>query len=83
MLSFQDFGLLFFFHNNPEAEAERNYVHAVLNDKRERAHTSNFFRFCLWVILNEKPLNLEKRTYRVLSVLLLIYDFHQLRSIYK
>jgi len=36
MSSFQDFGLLFFFHNNPEAEAQRNYVHAVLNDKRER-----------------------------------------------
>ena len=29
--------------------------------------------FCLRVIVNEKPLNLEKTTYGVLSVLLLIY----------
>ena len=31
------------------------------------------FGFCLRVIVNEKPLNLEKTTSSVLSVLLLIY----------
>ena len=30
--------------------------------------------FCLRVIMNENPLNLEKMTSSVLSVLLLIYD---------
>ena len=30
-------------------------------------------RFCLRVIVNEKPLNLEKTTSSVLSILLLIY----------
>ena len=31
--------------------------------------------FCLRVIVNEKPLHLEKTTYSVLSVLLIIYGF--------
>ena len=30
--------------------------------------------FCLWVIVNGKPLNLEKTTFSVLSVLLYIYN---------
>jgi len=32
--------------------------------------------FCLRVIANEKPLNLEKTTFSVLTVLLLIYNFN-------
>ena len=36
------------------------------------------FGFCLGVIVNENPLNLEKTTSRVLSVLLLIYIFWDL-----
>ena len=31
--------------------------------------------FCLWVIVNKKPLHLEKTTSSVLSVLLLIYEY--------
>ena len=33
MSSFQDLGVSV--HNNPEAEAEKSYVHVALNDKTE------------------------------------------------
>ena len=37
---------------------------------------------CLRIMVNDKPLNLEKTTSSVLSVLLLIYDFYFRISIY-
>ena len=43
MLSFQD--LEYFIHNNPEAEAQRSYAHAALNDKTEGEYARNSFRF--------------------------------------
>ena len=39
MSPFQDLGV--FVHNNPEAEAQRSYAHAALNDKTEREHARN------------------------------------------
>ena len=73
MLSFQDLG--FFVNNNPEAEAQRSYAHVALNDKTEREHAPTPLGFCLRVTVNEKPLNLEKKTSSVLSISLLINDF--------
>ena len=46
-----------------------SYAHTALNDKTEREHVRNSF------IVNEKPLNIEKTTSSVLSVLLLIYVY--------
>ena len=72
MSSFQDLG--FFVHNNTKTEAQRSYAHAALNDITERESMRvTHLGFCLRVIVNEKPLNLEKTTSSVLSVLLLIY----------
>ena len=77
MSSFWIFG--FFVHNNLEAEAKRSYSHAALSYKTEREHARNSLGFYLRVIMNEKPINLEKRhlhlektTFSILSVLLLI-----------
>ena len=71
MLSFQGLGC--FVHNNPVAEAQWSYAHAALNYKTEREPVLIPLGLCLRVIVNEKPLNLEKTTSNVLSVLLLIY----------
>ena len=68
MSSFQDLGV--FVHNNPQAEVQRRYAHAGLNDKPERESMRvTSLGFYLRVIANLKPLNLEK----TISVLLLIY----------
>ena len=37
------------------------------------------FGFCLRVFVSEKPLNVEITTSSVLSVLLLIYDYYDIR----
>ena len=69
MSSFQDFG--FFVYNNPEAEAQRNFAHALslsLIIQRDMRVTPLEFS------LRVKPLNIKKTTSSVLSVLLLIYD---------
>ena len=52
MSSFQD--LEVFVHNDPEAEAQKSYAYAALNDKTDREHTRNSFRR-LRVIVNKKP----------------------------
>ena len=64
----------FFVHNNLEAEAQGSYAHAALNKKSMLVVTP--WGFCLRVIVNEKPLHLEKTTYSVLSVLLFIYGLY-------
>jgi len=56
----------------------QSYAHAVLNFKTEIESVQRRMRvaplgLCLRVFLNEKPLNLEKTTSSVLSVLLSIY----------
>ena len=56
----QDLGV--FVHNNPQAEAHKRY-------------TCFLSVFCLRVLLNENPQNLEKMTPVLLSVLLIIYGF--------
>ena len=64
-----------------EAEAQRSYAHAALNEKTEKVRESmrvTHLGFYLRVIVNEKPLYREKTTYIVLSVLLLIYDCSKL-----
>ena len=66
MSSFQDLGV--FLYNNPEAEA-----HDALNYKTERESMRTFLGFCLRVIVNEKPINLEKTTSSILSILVLMY----------
>ena len=76
MSSFQDLG--FFVYNNPEAEAQRSFAHALslcLIIQRDMRVT---VEFCLRVIVNEQPLNIKKTTSSVLSVLLLIYGLHNL-----
>ena len=47
--------------------------YAALNCKTEREHAFTPLGFCLRVIVNKNPLNFEKTTSSVLSVLLLIY----------
>ena len=60
MLSFQDLGG--FVHNNPETAAQRSYMHAALKDKKERERMRvTPLDFCIRVIVNENPLNLEKQ----------------------
>ena len=70
----------FFFYKKPKAEAKRSYAHAVLNYKSQREPVLRHMHvtslgLCLRVTVNENPLNHEKTTFSVLSVLLLIYDF--------
>ena len=43
MSYFQDLGV-FRLQNNPEAETQRSYAHAALNDETERDPSSNSFR---------------------------------------
>ena len=62
MSSFQDLGV--FVHKNPEAEAQKSYVYAL----SLTPHTRNSLGFYLRVIVNDKPLNLEKTTSHVISV---------------
>ena len=46
-----------FFHNKPEAEAQRSYTLAALNYKTEREHARNAFgQFFPRVLVNEKSL---------------------------
>ena len=71
MSSFQDFGV--FIHNNHEAEAQRSYVHVALNYNIESENARNSFELLPQGYCERKPLNLEKTTSSVLSVLLLIY----------
>jgi len=56
-------------HNYPEAEAQKNYAYALSLP----CHLTELLGFCQRIIGNEKPLNLEKTTYSVLSVLFLMY----------
>ena len=67
MSSFKISGF-FSVHKNPEAEAQRSSVQAVLNYKTEREHERNSFGVLLLtrVIVNEPP-NLEKTTCSVLT----------------
>ena len=74
MSSSQDLGI--FVHNNTEAEAQRSYAHAV-----EREPILTPLVFCIRVIVTEKPLNLEKTTSSILSVLLSTYAYKQHFSI--
>jgi len=57
----------------PSAEAQKSYVHAPSLSFNSMLSVWNSFGHCLRVIVNETPLNLEKTTSSVLSVLLLIY----------
>ena len=54
----------FFVHNNTVAEAQRSSVQADLNNKMQRVSMRYLhgtpLGFCHVVIVNEKPLNLEK-----------------------
>ena len=76
MWSFQDLGG--FVHKNPETAAQRSYTHAALKDKIEKESMRvTPLGFCLRVIVNKNPLNLEKTTSSGLSVLLLIYEFNK------
>ena len=64
----------FLFYNNPETEAQTSFAHSVQNMPSLCLVIQHCLRvtplgFCLWVIVNEKLLNLKRRQ---LSVLLLI-----------
>ena len=58
-------------HNNPEAEVQRSYAHALSLSCYSTRHAHNSFG--IRVIVTKNPLNLEKTTSSVLSVFLLIY----------
>ena len=63
----------FFVHNNPEAEAQRSSAQADLNYKTAiesmRCLRGTPLFFCLRIIVNENPINLEKTTSSFQSVL--------------
>ena len=71
MSSFQDLGV--FVHNNPGSEAQRSYAHSALNQKTEKDHARNSSGFMPQDYYEQKTLNLEKTTFSVLFVFLLIY----------
>ena len=61
-----------------EAEPQRSYAHSAQNYKTDRELVLRHMRLtplgsCLRGIVNENPLNIERTTFRVLSMLLLIY----------
>ena len=64
---------IIFVHNNPEVEAYRSSKKAALNNKTERESRRCLhgtpLGFCLRVIVNENPLNLEKTTFSVQSII--------------
>ena len=68
MSSFKDYAC--FVHNNPEAEAQRSHEHTLSLSCNS---TSNSFGLLPQGYCKRKPLNLEKTTSHVLSVLLLTY----------
>ena len=69
MSSFQD--LWVFVHNNPEAEAQRSYKHALsLYVVIQRCLRGTPLSFCFRVIVIEKHLIFEKTTSSVLFILL-------------
>ena len=72
--SFQDLGI--FDHNNLR---QGPLSHALFLSCNLTRHTRNSFGHCFGVIVNDKPLNLEKTTLRVLSVFLLIYAYTALQ----
>ena len=64
----------FFVHNNPEAAALWGSAHALsLCLVIQCCLRGTPLGFCCLRVMNEKPLNLEKTTSSVLSVILLIY----------
>ena len=69
MSSFKDIGF-FFVHNNLEAEAQRS---SKLNDKTKIEHVHTSFGLLPEGYCEQKPVNVEKTTSSVLSVLLFIY----------
>ena len=61
---------MFFVHNNPEAvDKKKGYAHAPKRGLVLRRIRVTPLGFCLWIIVNEKPSNLEKTTSSVLSVI--------------
>jgi len=56
-------------------------MHATLNYKTKKEPFLTSLGLCLRVIVDENPLNLEKTTSCVLSVLLGIYDKNNLKKI--
>ena len=76
--------MLFFLLNILEVEAQRSYAHdlflcLVIQPSMRVTPLGN----CLMVIVKEKPLNIEKTTSSVLSVLLLIYvyEYHLYKNV--
>ena len=68
----------FFVHNNPESDTQRSSAQAALNYKTEKEHVPerNSFELLRQSYCKPKPLNLEKSTASVLSVLLLSYAIY-------
>ena len=62
-----------FFHNNPEAKAQRSLNRLSLCLVIQRGMRVTPLGYCLRVVVNDKHLNLEKTVSSVLSILLLIY----------
>ena len=63
---------LLFCHNNSEVDAQRSYAHAVSLSCNSAWHARNSFGLLPQGFVIEKPL-LEKNTFSVLSVVMLIY----------
>ena len=70
MSSFKISGFLV--HIYPEADAQRSYAHAAYNYKTEIKYMRvTPLGFCLRVIVNEIPKNLDKTTSSVLYVIVI------------
>ena len=64
-------------------EAQRSFAYAALNTRQRERESMRAIPlgFGIRVIMYETPLNLEKTTYSVLSVMLFIYDWTNQTSV--
>ena len=71
-----------FFLNNPEVETKRSTAQSALNLKTEtESMRETPLGLCIRVIVNEKPLSLEKTTSSFLSVSLINLRIYLLQSL--
>ena len=75
-VAFSRFRVCLFTITRPEAETQT--ISAIPLSCHSTVHVRYSLGLCLRVIVKENPQNLEKTTYNVLSVILLIYGFNNM-----
>ncbi len=75
-VAFSRFRVCLFTKTRPDAETQT--ISAIPLSCHSTVHVRYSLGLCLRVIVKENPQNLEKTTYNVLSVILLIYGFNNM-----